>query len=215
MAKKSDRPGSRNGRDRTPDAPPEAEYYKLKLQAVDDLVNATPENSPEVSREELRKYHAQPKLRLADWLKAILIKFWLAGVICYFFIWGLSTFALNQLDHLLVLSLSLGAITHLITNNILRFIAPAKGRYDRWMMFPRQSLWYLPLDVLYAAILIFLTVMTYNGINLLFRGAEGTAALGVEPLGFGLIVTAWDLLFLGARQLFRRILQDAKRQAAR
>ena len=31
-----------------------ADYYKLKTKAVDDLVNATEENSPPVSKRELR-----------------------------------------------------------------------------------------------------------------------------------------------------------------
>ena len=51
-----------------------ADYYKLHARAVDDLIHASEENSPPVSEEELRKYRSGPKLRLADWLKAILIK---------------------------------------------------------------------------------------------------------------------------------------------
>ena len=47
-----------------------ADYYRLKTEAVDDLVNASEENSPEVSAEELRKYTTRHRLRLADWVKA-------------------------------------------------------------------------------------------------------------------------------------------------
>ena len=35
-----------------------ADYYRLNTKAVDDLVNATPENSPQVSEKELRKYRS-------------------------------------------------------------------------------------------------------------------------------------------------------------
>ncbi len=190
------------------------DYYDLKTQAVEDLVTANEDNSLPVSAAELRKYRSTPNIRLADWVKALLLKLWTGGMICYFFIWGLSTFTLNQWDHLFVLGIAMGAVTHLITNNILRFIAPTRGAYDRWMMFPDGRLWFLPLDILYALLLVFCTVLTYNGINLLFAGgAENAApALGVEPILFGVIVTLWDLLFLGIKRLVGRMLQDARRK---
>ena len=197
-----------------PSANTEPDYYRLKLQAVDDLVTASPENSPPVSKQELRKYHAGPKIQLSDWVKALLLKIWFAGVICYFFIWGLSTFALNQWDLILILGIVLGGVTHLLTNNIYRFIAKQKGAYDRWMMFPGKSLGFLPLDILYATVLILLTMMTYSGLNRLLAGPDAASpALGVEPVLFGVIVTLWDLLFLGTKRLGSRILQDAKENA--
>ena len=193
-----------------------ADYYRLKTEAVEDLVTANEENSPPVSAAELRKYRSGPSIKLADWVKALLLKCWTGGMICYFFIWGLSTFTMNQWDHLLVLGIALGMVTNLITNNILRFIAGTPGKYDRWMMFPGRKPWWLPMDILYGILLVICTVMTYNGINLLAAGGSGEAGtvLGVEPILFGIIVTAWDLLFLGAKHLFRRILEDAKRKAA-
>lgn len=193
----------------------EADYYHLKLQAVDDLVTASPENSPPVSRQELRKYQSASSVHLADWIKAILLKFWFAGVICYFFVWGLSSFTLNQWDLLLILGIALGGATHLLTNNIYRFIAKKEGAYNRWMMFPGKSLAWLPLDILYALVLVLCTIMTYNGINLVLTGADSPSpALGVEPLLFGLFITLWDLLFLGIRRLCRNILADAKRKVS-
>lgn len=193
----------------------ETDYYRLKYQAVEDLVTASPENSPPVSRQELRKFHAGPRVHAADWVKAILLKFWFAGVICYFFIWGLSTYALNQWDHLLILAIAQGGVTFLLTNNIYRFMAKTEGAYDRWMMFPGKSIVLLLPEILYAAVLILCTVMTYNGVNLAFAGgAEGGAALGVEPLLYGLFITLWDLLFLGVKHLLKRILADARQKVS-
>ena len=123
---------------RAHDGPEGADLYRLKHQAVEDLVTANKENSPPVSKQELRKYHAGPKKRVPDAVKAILLKVWFAGVICYFFIWGLSTLSINQWDLLLVLSVALGAVTFLITKNIYRFIAKKEGDFDRWMMFPGE-----------------------------------------------------------------------------
>ncbi len=193
---------------------PEEKYYRLKTRAVDDLVNANEKNSPPVSAAELRKYRSGPHISLADWAKAILIKAWFAGVICYFFIWGLSTFTLNQWDHILIISAALGTVTNLLTNNVLRFIAKKKRGYDRWMMVTSSKIRYLPLDLLYALVLVFCVLMTYNTVNTaaasLFH-AQGTF-LGVEPILFGLFTTAWDLLFLGVKRLLKRIFDDARRQ---
>ena len=193
----------------------EAGYYKLKLKAVDDLVNANAENSPPVSKQEMRKYSSAARWHLPDWIKAILLKYWFAGVICYFFIWGLSTYRLNQWDLFFILAVALGGATYLLTKNIYRFIARKEGDYDRWMMFPGKSLAFLPLDILYALVLILCTVMTYSGINMLFTKPEAaTAALGVEPLMFGLFVTLWDLLFLEIKRMLRRVVDDAKRKVS-
>ena len=190
----------------------EADYYRLKVKAVDDLVNANAENSPPVSRQELRKYQSGPKVKLADWVKAILLKWWIAGTICYFFVWGLSTFNLNQWDLLLILGVVLGLATNLLTNNIFRFIAKAEGAYDRWMMFPKKGYIYYLLDILYGTLLVLCTMMSYNTINLVISGGarDAPVAVGVEPILFGLLITAWDLLFLGFKRVGQRILTDAQ-----
>ena len=187
--------------------------YKLKLQAVEDLVTANSDNSPPVSREELKKYHAAPKPKVADWIKAVFLKFWMAGTVCYFFVWGLSTFTLNQWDLIMILGVVLGGLTYLITNNIFRFIARTRGAYDRWMMFPKDKIWFLPLNLVYGLVLVLCVVGTYGFLNSLFSTPD-TVALGVEPLLFGLLTTLWDLLFLSFKSLFRRILKDAKKSAS-
>ena len=199
-------------------APPEAEkdpssYYHLNIQAVEDLAGANEENSPPVSKAELKKYRSVPQVKLADWFKALLLKWWAGGMICYFFVWGLSTFAMNPWDHLAVLGLALGLVTNLIVNNIYRFIARVSGAYDRWMMFPGKQLWNFPLDLLYGMLLVFCTVQSYNTLNLLFSDpAAASPALGVEPILFGALITLWDLLFLGMKRLGKRIWADARRQ---
>ena len=209
--------GRAKGRDSLPEREQKttADYYRLNTKAIDDLAEANEENSPPVSAAELKKYRSGPKVSMADWVKALLLKFWMAGVVCYFFIWVLSLLSINQWDHLAILSISFGLLTNLITNNILRFISKTPGAYDHWMMFPKKGLIYLPLDILYAGVLMYCTVMTYNTLNLLLNGsAEGSAALGVEPILFGIFVTLWDLLFIRLKHVFRHILWDAKQSAS-
>lgn len=191
-----------------------AEYYRLKIKAVDDLVNATEENSPPVSKQELRKYRsAVSGVKMAGWVKAVLIKTWMAGIVCYFFIWGIGMYVQDQLDLLMVTAAALGFVTDIITNNIFRFIAKPENANDRWMMIPPKKFVSLPLNVLYAFAVMFCVAQTYNLVNTVIaavKHTEGAAALGVEPILFGLFAMGWDMLFIGAKRLFRRILADAK-----
>lgn len=191
-----------------------ADYYRLNLKAVDDLVTADESNSPRVSEAELRKYRSGPKIRLSDTLKALLIKFWFNGATCFFFLWGLGAYLQSWLDQMVVLALALGAVNDLLTNNVFRFYAKTPGANDRWMMFPQKALYTLPLNVLYAGVLLFLVATTYNAVNaaiIRFTGAVGAVPLGVGPILFGVFTTAWDLLLIKLKHTAQSVLSDARR----
>lgn len=193
-----------------------ADYYRLKTQAVDDLVSTDASNAPHYSMAELRKYRRGLHLNLADWLKAFLLKAWLAGAVCFFFLWGLGTYIPNRVDLLVVVGLALGVVTHLIVNPILRFYAPTPHGNDRWMLVSGKSILFLPLNVLYGFALLYLVVNTYEAINALLlsmTGATDEIPLGVGPILFGVFTAAWDFLFLGCKRLLGRIVADAKKQA--
>ena len=191
-----------------------SEYYKLNVRAVDDLVNADVSNSPPVSEAELRKYRSGPRLKMSDWLKAVLLKTWFAGVICYFFMWGLSTLAIGQIEMLLILGTALGVVTDLIANHLFRLYARPAGANDRFMMFPRKSFVSFPLNILYALLLVFCVAETYNTVNTLAARYSEDLLLGVEPVLFGIFTMAWDLIFLSMKRFFRRIAADARQKAA-
>ena len=200
-------------------APPDkgkdaASYYRLNTKAVDDLVTANPENSPKVSEAELRKFRSGPQIHLKDWVKTLLIKWWVNGAVCFFFYWGLSLMVPNWENQLLILGLGLGFVTDLLVNNIFRYYAKTPGGNDRWMMFGKKGFISLPLNVLYGYLLLACVVMTYSVINRVivsFTGNPESVPLGVEPILFGLFTTGWDFLFLGMRSLGKRIVADARR----
>lgn len=194
-----------------------SDYYSLNTKAVEDLVSADVINSPKVSEAELRRYRSGPKIRLADWMKAVLLKWWFAGAVCFFFLWGLGTVVPNRENQLIIVGLALGAVTDLFTNNIFRFYARTPGENDRWMMFPRNSFSTLPLNIVYGYVILFLVVLTYNAVNAFLIAATGVQdkiPLGVGPILFGLFCTGWDLLLLAAKRMLMRIVRDAKRRAA-
>ena len=190
-----------------------AEYYRLNTKAIDDLVTASPENSPKVSEVELRKYRSGPKIRLKDWLKALLIKWWFYGACCFFFLWGLALMVPSRENQLLILGLGMGFVTDLLVNNIFRYYAKTPHGNDRWMMFPKKGFVSLPLNILYAFLLLFCVVGTYNAVNgviVSFTGEKESVPLGVEPLLFGLLTAGWDFLFLGIKKMSLKIVADAR-----
>jgi hypothetical protein len=206
---------SRKNRQGTPDRESEiADYYRLNTKAVDDLVTADVSNSPKVSREELDRYRSGPKIRLREWLKILLIKWWFNGAVCFFFYWGLGNAVPNRENLLLILGLALGFVTDLMVNNILRYYEKSPGANDRWMMFGKKGFASLPLNVLYGFLLLLCVVMTYNTVNgaiVLATGETESVPIGVEPILFGLLTAGWDFLFLGIRRVGRNILADARR----
>ena len=195
-----------------------ADYYKLNVRAVDDLVNADESNSPQVSEAELRKYRAGHKIRLSEAVKAVLIKMWFAGAVCFFFLWGLGTYVQDPLDQMLLVGLALGLVTDLLTNNVLRFIEKTPRGNDRWMMCPQRRYISLPLNLLYGLLIMLCVATTYNGINaaiIAVTGAKDTVPLGVGPILFGVFATGWDLLLIKMKHTFKNIFADARRRPGR
>lgn len=201
-----------------PEVEKQSEYYQLKTQAVDDLVSANEDNSPEVSEEELRAYRSGPKLKLADWVKLLLIKGWFAGAVCFFFIWGLGGLLGNELDILFVTGLALGVATDLLVNPILRFFEKTRGENQRWMMVSRKSFSSLFLNVGYGYVVLALVYGLYNAVNLIANGIAGTRGvvyLGVEPILFGVFCLGFDLLLIQLKHVLGRLFSAGARKTAK
>ncbi len=190
--------------------PAAEDYYHLKTDAVDRLVNA--KSAPPVSDEEIRKYTSKKgKLHIPSCVKILFVKFWFGGAICYFFFWGLGIY-ISGLDLMAALAIGLGLSTDLIVNNLLRYFEPEKGAYDKWMMIPFRKFWSLFINVVYAGVLLFCIVQAYNVINTLLVGDIETAqtvAVPVEPLLFGLLYMGFDMLFITVKNTMIRIFRDA------
>ena len=207
-------------RNRQPDKPEvekQTEYYKLKTDAINDLVTANEENSPQVSEEELRAYRSGPKMKVADWVKMLFIKGWFAGAVCYFFFWGLGGFIPNLLDQLFITGLALGVVTDLLTNPVLRFFEKTKGENARWMMVTRKTYSGLFLNILYGYVILFLVWTLYNVINLAIIAVTGptdTVPLGVEPILFGVFCLGTDLLLIQMKRMIGRMIHDAAKRPA-
>ena len=193
-----------------------ADYYKLKTDAVERLVNT--ENAPEVPEAELNRYRSKKKFHIPAWLKITFVKFWFAGAVCYFFLWGLGMY-LQGIELMIVLAIGLGVVTDLLTNRFLRRFEPSEGAYDKWMMVTTRKFWSIFLNVIYAGVLLYCVFRTYYGINV-FMGVdpnvghtEEESMLGVEPILFGLFYLGFDMLLVFMRNTIKKIFRDAEKKA--
>ena len=166
----------------------EQDYYKLKTDAVDRLKDAHEGKVKKVSDKELNKYKSSKLDLIPIWVKALFIKFWFAGAICFFFYWGLSIYLSSWLDQMLVFGLGLGIVTDILTNNVLRFLSSSDKEYYPYMMFSSRKYWTFVANIFYAFVLLFLTILVYRLI-----GAN------VEPILFGIVYTALDMLCIKGR----------------
>ena len=190
-----------------------SDYYRLKTKAVDDLVNASVENTPVYSEEELTRYSSRRKLKLGGTAKALLMKFWFNGAVCFFIFWGLGTYIGDSLDMLVLIAVVMGMVTDLLVNSIFRYYEAYEGENDIWMMFPKRKLSNLFLNIPYAGLVLFFVYSFYNIVNreiIAVTGAENTVPFGVEPIMFGLIYLGFDMLFISIKNIVKKAISEAR-----
>ena len=105
----------------------EEEDYSLKVEAVETLTKAINEGTvkeipEEQKKEEQHPYKVDKLAKIPSWIKVIFVKFWVAGAICFFFMWGLGMYIKNSLDMYVVVSLAFAFINDLfVTSAFLYF----------------------------------------------------------------------------------------------
>lgn len=186
--------------------------YRKKSEAVERLVNANKKTYANTKGDPGKKYRSKGFLdKIPSPIKALFIKFWFNGAVCYFIYWGLGLFIPNTLDMIVVLGVVMGMVTDILVNNAFRFFAVTDGDNDKWMMFPKKKLWTFFANIGYALVVTFIVSWVYNILNILLLAiSSGQAFVGVEPILFGLFYVGVDMLFIGMKRLVIKIISDAK-----
>lgn len=195
-------------------APKEQDYYQLHTGAIDNLVDANRENTPRYSQQELDRYKSKRfKWRFPEPLKALLIKYWFYGAICFFVFMGLGVYVTAMMDMFFIAAVIMGLVTDLLINHFLRFTEKMPGGSGKWMMVTRRGTKGLVLNIVYGFVIMFLVMHAYQLINTLLSalGGENALLLRVEPLCFGLFATLADMLCISAKRLMMKIIADAKK----
>lgn len=190
-------------------------YYELKTDAVDRLVNADKKIYPKTKVDPGKQYRSGFLDKIPTWVLALFMKFWFNGAVCFFIFWGLGLYVKDMLDMIVIMAVVLGVITDVLVNNAFRFFETYKGQNSKWMMFPQKKYWTFLANIPYAFVVLLGVIWIYQFINTAVNAINGTTdviVLGVEPLLFGIFYMAVDMLFIAIKNTFISIVADAKRK---
>ena len=189
-------------------------YYDLKTDAVNRLVNADKLPRPAVNTDPGKEFRSKNFLaKIPSWVKALFIKFWFNGAVCFFIFWGLGMLIPNILDMLIVFGVVLGLVTDIFVNNIFRFIENYPGQNKKWMLIPKKANWTIFPNVVYSIVVLFCVFYLYNFINfVIIDQMGGDVMFGVEPIAFGLLYLAADMFFISIKNMIVSIVGDAMKQ---
>lgn len=201
------------------------DYYDLKVDKIDELVAALKDDG-EFSDETIdygmnanmgvddpKNYKRNGKEKQFDpyktdflakvpvWVKALFVKFWFAGMVCFFFMFGIG---IENEDGILLVGVVLGIVVDVFVNPMLRYMETEKHEYDNYMMFPFpfKAIWTFFANIFYYLIVVVGVNACYLGINELINYIRSTPdyiPVAVEPLLFGMLAFIVDMIFIGIK----------------
>lgn len=218
-------------------------YYDLKVDKIDELVAAlkdegdggyenlsmniadcTGETYEDGAKKGKQKqfdpYKVDRFSRIPAWLKAVFIKFWFAGAVCYFVMMGLNIS--DSLDRIVFAGAVMGVIVDILVNPLFRYMESDRKEYNDFMMFPFpfKAFWTFFANILYYVLILFCVNMCYFGLNELINSIKNTQDhiyAGVEPLLFGVFTVICDMVFIGIKDGIVRLvkkLRNTKKEGA-
>lgn len=216
-------------------------YYDLKVDKVDELVSALTDENPvfdndlsmfisdctgvndadsttrKGKQKQFDPYKTDFLGNIPTWIKAIFIKFWFAGMVCYFIMWGISS--LDTVDSLVLTGGVLGLIVEILVNPLFRLLESDRKEFNDYMMFPFpfKAFWTFFTNLIYYILVIVCVNYIYFGINTAWNSLSGTVnviKVGVEPLLFGVFTVIVDMFFIGIKDLFVHLVKRRKKEKA-
>lgn len=217
-------------------------YYDLKVDKVDELVAAlkgdTAESEEPVSykvedcigkeaasqgeeteykksSKEFNPYKLDRLSRIPTWIKAIFIKWWFAGMVCYLINMGLSSVIPNDENRMLLTGVVLGIVVDVLVNPALRYFQSSDKEYNNYIMFPFpfKKFWTFFTNIIYYIAVQFAVLYSYMGLNMMIDAITGTTGnihVGVEPLLYGTFSVIIDMIFIGIKDLIVFLVRRAK-----
>lgn len=212
-------------------------YYDLRTKEMNDLVAALKEGSngeaekaeptsrasldikectgeePKGRKKEFDPYSVDKLSRIPTPIKAIFIKWWFAGLVCYLIDMGLGT-NMATLDLLVISGAVLGLIVDCMVNPILRLVQSDRNEMHNYMMFPFpfKAYWTFITNIIYYILVMIVVNYIYHGINLLILLATPNGFFALEPLLFGVFCVIADMVFIGIKDLIVYLVKRGKRK---
>lgn len=199
-------------------------YYDLRVEKVDELVAALkdeefefpdtvsmgindctgiddPKNTKRGKQKQFDPYKTDFLGKIPAWIKAIFIKWWFAGAVCYFVMWGIQI--KDPLDQAVLCGGVLGLIVDILVNPLFRYLETDRKEYNAYMMFPFpfKAFWTFFTNIIYYIIVLAGVNGLYVLLNYIIISASGaeSALGGVEPLLFGVFAVIVDMAMIGIK----------------
>lgn len=205
-------------------------YYDLKTEKIDELVailkgekvesevsyNVAEVTGEGTGKKEFDPYKVDKFSRIPVWVKALFIKWWFSGLVCYFVMFGINSMnKLDGLDSVLLCGIVMGIITDIFVNPLFRYMESDKREYNAYMMFPFpfRAFWTFFTNILYYTLILTGVNFAYAGVNALINIISETKSqiyMGVEPLLFGLFAVALDMAFIGVKNGVVKLIKRRK-----
>jgi hypothetical protein len=163
--------------------------------------------------EKLNPYFIDKLASVPAYLKIGFLKFWLAGASFLLAIYGLGA-RFDLLDRLVVFALIMILGVEYLTNTVILYMNKPDS----------PTTFYLPHEVNRKSFLSFFATAIYVAVMLLcihffleLWTSLGLITLGeilsessIDPISFGLLFVAFDLLWINARKLIKKLLRRQK-----
>ena len=200
-------------------------YYDLKIDKVDELVAAlkddgaqfdseismdiadcTGEETPDTltfsgKRKQFDPYKTDFLSKIPAWIKAIFIKFWFAAAVCYFVMLGLQIS--DTLDRVVLTGAVMGLVVDVLVNPLMHYMETDRHEYNAFMLFPFpfKAYWTFFTNIIYYVLVIL-------GVSTLYTLMQ----MGVEPLLFGVLTVAVDMVFIGIKDLIVFLVKKSRKK---
>ena len=155
----------------------------------------------EISMDDLHAYKQQGFLaRIPYWIKAVLLKYWFYGAICFFVLMGLGASLEKGENRAIACGLIAGLVFDFIVYGIYRAMDSDKKESKHYMMFKSKSVYSVLINVSYQLLVFILGMLIMTSIVATYKDPVNNWFLQ-EPFSQALVLTALDAVFVLIKNL--------------
>ena len=155
----------------------------------------------EISMDDLHAYKQQGFLtRVPYCIKAIFIKYWFYGVICFFVLMGLGGAGANGENGAIICGLVAGLVFDFIVYGIFKLMDSDKKESKHYMMFKSKRFYSVLINVPYQFVVFILGMLIMTSIIATYKDPVNNWFLQ-EPFSQALVLTVIDAVFMLIKNL--------------
>ena len=154
--------------------------------------------------QEMKQYNKGFLNKVPYSIKAILIKYWFYGAVCFFSLMG---FIGNIGENAALISgLIAGAIFDVACYNILEMIDSDNSKAKYYMMYKSKKIYSVLINVVYQVVVFLIAMTIISTVVATYEDPVNNWFLQ-EPLSIALVLTAIDAIFLLIKNLLVKLLK--------